>query len=387
MGHIDELFPELAKEVRTLSSAGILPSQKIRELIKEGQILSAKEMSEEQIQPASIDLRLGAIAYRVRASFLPGPNSTVVRKIESLIMSELDLTRSAVLERGCVYVIPLLESLALSHRTAGIGNPRSSIGRLDIFTRLITDYGKEFERIAAGYRGPLYAEVVPRTFSVLVREGMRLSQLRFTQGSASTADTRLAKLNKEEPLVFADDDRPMRAQISGGLLVSVDLQNGSPARIVGYRAKKNAPVIDLSKVDYYEPDEFWEHVPRPASKGVILNPGDFYILGSKEKIRIPPNFAAEMVAFDPSLGEFRIHYAGFFDPGFGHGGEDIKGTPAVLEVRAHEVPFVIEDGQVVGRLIYSRLTEIPDKIYGPLIGSAYQFQRLALSKQFKKAPS
>jgi dCTP deaminase len=382
--NIFDLFPELGKDLHGLHTTGVLPSQKVMDLIEAGAISAAAPLTEEQIQPASIDLRLGPVAYRVQASFLPGKYSTVEKKIRDLMMSELDLERPTVFEKGCVYIVPLMEELILPKGISGKANPRSTTGRLDIFTRLLTDYGTEFERVPEGYRGRLYAEVVPRTFTILVRQGMRLNQLRFIRGNPSSPDTQLSQLDETETLVYLDEDSPGGAMIHKGLRVSVNLQGKHPSEIIGYKAKKNAPVIDLLKTDYYDPGDFWEPIYGPKSKNVILNPDDFYILASKEKVRIPPDFAAEMVAYDPSMGEFRIHYAGFFDPGFGYGLSDIKGTHAVLEVRSHEVPFVIEDGQIVGRLIYERLLEPSQKVYGTHIGSSYQNQGLSLSKQFKR---
>jgi len=384
------LFPELEKDLRELTStAGVLPSQKIKELIQNGGIHSTTPISSDQIQPASIDLRIGPVAYRVRASFLPGEKSTVAKRIEPLQMHELDLTKPSVLEKGCVYIVPLMEELNLPQKISGKANPKSTTGRLDIFTRLITDYGTEFERIREGYKGKLYAEIVPRTFSILVREGTKLNQLRFlhreSSGESIPSDSKLGKLDKEETLVYTENDTPVQAKILEGLRISIDLQGSNGSEIIGYRAKGHAPLIDLAKIDHYDPREFWEPIHRPKSKSIILNPDDFYILLSKQKIRIPPQYAAEMVAYDPSVGEFRIHYAGFFDPGFGYGNDDIKGTHAVLEVRSHEVPFLLEDGQVVGRLIYERLLAVPEKIYGTGIGSSYQGQGLSLSKQFKRA--
>jgi len=380
------LFPELAEESGDTATKGIFPSQMIRDLVKRGHIRSgvSSPIQESQIQPASLDLRLGPVAYRVRASFLPGPTAKVLPKVRDLLMSEIDLTRPTVFERGCVYIVPLLEELALPSDTSAKGNPKSTTGRLDVFTRLITDNGKEFERVPEGYSGQVFAEVVPRTFAIRVQQGLALGQLRFVRGRAASADAKLRKLDREERLAYEPDDRPSRVRIDDGLLVSINLRPNDGAAVVGFRAKKNAPLIDLEKIDHYDPDEFWEPVKSPASGGIILNPGDFYILGSRERLRVPPTFAAEMVAMDTSLGEFRIHYAGFFDPGFGYGMDDSKGTPAVLEVRAHEVPFVMEDGQLVGRLIYNPLLAKPDKLYGAEIGSTYQRQVLALSKHFKR---
>jgi len=379
----ESLFPELGQTANSVSTRGVLPSQNIYELIQNGLISAASPVADDQIQPASLDLRLGPVGYRVRASFLPGETSAVSRKVDEFFMHELDLSSPSVLEKGCVYIIPLAEELFLPPHLSAKANPKSTTGRLDIFTRLITDCGTEFERVKAGYKGKLYVEVIPRTFSVLVKEGTKLNQLRFIQGTRPplTSDSKLDKLHDEETLVFAKDGSPLEPAISQGLRISIDLQ-GFGSEIVGYRARGHAPLIDLSRVNYYDPVDFWEPV-LAKRKSIILNPDDFYILISKEKVRVPPQFAAEMVAYDPSVGEFRIHYAGFFDPGFGYGDDDIKGTRAVLEVRSHEVPFVLEDGQVVGRLMYEPLLSTPDKIYGKAIGSSYQAQGLCLSKQFK----
>ncbi len=381
------LFPELEKEkdIDAFHRKGVLPEQKIKELIQAGHLEATEAISDDQIQPASCDLRLGNVAYRVRASFLPGRHATVAAKIESLKMHMIDLSSPAVLERDCVYIIPLMESLRLPSEISGRANPKSTTGRLDIFTRLLSDYGTEFERIEAGYKGKLYVEVVPRTFSVLVRSGTKLNQLRFFRGIDLTPSNRkLGKLDKAESLVYHADDQPRDAIIAEGLRISIDLTGSAGGKIVGYRAKQHAPLIDLTLINHYDPSDFWEPIPVPKSKTLVLNPDDFYILLSKEKLRIPPDYAAELVAYDSSVGEFRIHYAGFFDPGFGYGNNDIKGTHAVLEVRSHDVPFLLEDGQIVGRLIYEQLLGKPEKTYGSKIGSSYQGQGLSLSKQFKR---
>ena len=382
------LFPELAglpgpQTTPEPRPTGVYPSQKIEEFIAAGWGRAAAPIADVQIQPASLDLRLGPVAYRVRASFLPGKSSTVDAKVQELGMGEIDLRNGAVLDKRCVYVIPLMEEWFFPDDISGKSNPKSTTGRLDLFTRLITDYGMEFERVPPGYRGKLYAEVVPRTFTVAVREGMRLNQVRFVRGSrAPLREGTLDDLHAEEPLVYAEDDSPAVTEIRHGLPISIDLAGSGASPVVGYKAKSHAPLIDLAKVAFYDPDEFWE--PIPPCKRIILNPDDFYILVSKEKVSIPPDLSGEMVAYDPSVGEFRIHYAGFFDPGFGYGLDQGRGTHAVLEVRSHEVPFVIEDGQLVGRLVYERLTEAPRKIYGSGIGSSYQSQGLSLSKQFRR---
>lgn len=373
-------------DLRPLKS-GILPAQQIRELIEKHHITAGQPIEDGQIQPASLDLRLGSTAYRVRASFLPGKFSTVKERIQALHMAEVNLTRPAILEKGCIYIVPLQEQLNLPANTSGRANPKSTTGRLDIFTRLITDYGIEFEQVRSEYKGPLYVEIVSRTFTIIVSQGTRLNQLRFIRGNPSQSDSETIDLHSKETLVYMPDDSPSNAIIDEGVRVSVSLEGDKISDTVAYKAKRNAPAVDLSKLGYYPIDEFWDAVPQPKNRSIILDPGDFYILASKEKVRVPADFAAEMVAFDPSMGEFRIHYAGFFDPGFGYGAGDIPGTRAVLEVRAHEVPFLIEDGQIVCRLLYTPMVSRPDTVYGIGIGSNYQRQGLALSKQFQRPDS
>lgn len=381
------LFPDHESEVAETSEMlqdGILPSQGIRELIKNGHVRGYPDITEQQIQPASLDLRLGDVAYRVQASFLPR-RATVEQRIQELQlrMVRVDLTRTTVFEKGCVYIVPLYEELELPEGISARANPKSSIGRLDIFTRLITDYGNNFERVVPGYRGRLYAEVASRTFTVVVRAGMSLNQLRFIQGNPAPSDRAIRRLDRQQPLVW-EKGSPQRPLIEKkSLKVSVNLLAGDSS-IIGYKAKQNAPVIDLAQVNQYAPEDFWEIKHDPGTRGLILEPGDFYILASKEEISVPPEWAAEMVSMDQDIGEFRIHYAGFFDPGFGYLTGDIKGTHAVLEVRAHEVPFLIEHGQILGRLAYWPLLSRPDKIYGTKIGSSYQLQGLSLSKHFKR---
>ncbi|MGA7924414.1 MAG: 2'-deoxycytidine 5'-triphosphate deaminase [Candidatus Sulfotelmatobacter sp.] len=376
--------PELPAEEAQARTTGILPSQEISNLIARGNVIATPAINPDHIQPASLDLRLGDMAHRVRASFLAGPNSTVEAKIKDLRMARVDLTGASVLEKDCVYIIPLLEELNLPENISGKANPKSTTGRLDIFTRLIADYGTEFDHVPPGYKGKLYAEVVSRTFTVAIRAGMRLSQLRFVQGSARSSDRAIKGLDREEPLVYMDEDSPGKARIERGLRITVNLEGAEAGEIIAYKAKRYAPAIELDKIDFYPTEEFWEVRHQNANKNLILEPGDFYILASRERVSVPPEYAAEMVPFDPSDGEFRIHYAGFFDPGFGHGFSDIKGTRAVLEVRAHEVPFLMEHGQLVGRLNYMPLLCRPHKIYGTNIGSSYQHQALTLSKQFRK---
>jgi dCTP deaminase len=378
------LFPESQSEASEARTTGILPSQAIRELIGSGRIAATPAILEEHIQPASLDLRLGEIAHRVQASFLPGPHSTVEARIKELRMTRVDLTKAAVFEKGCVYIVPLLEQLNLPKDISAKANPKSTTGRLDIFTRLITDYGVEFERVPPGYKGKLYAEIVSRTFTVAVRAGMRLSQLRFVRGNPISPDSLINTLDEQETLVYMDAENAVKAHVDRGLRITVNLEATEPGEVIAYRARGHAPAIELDRIGHYSSEEFWEARQQTENKALILEPNYFYILASRERVRVPPDYAAEMVPFDASMGEFRIHYAGFFDPGFGYGSSDIKGTRAVLEVRAHEVPFLIEHGQLVGRLTYMPLLSRPDKIYGTNIGSSYQYQALTLSKQFRR---
>jgi dCTP deaminase len=357
--------------------AGILPVQAIRGLIAAGHVCLAEPMAADQLQPASLDLRLGSRAYRVRASFLPGPSRKVADKLADLQLHAIDLGPGAVLETGCVYLAPLLESMALPAALAAATNPKSSTGRLDVFTRVIADGVGAFDQIPAGYQGPLYAEICPQTFPVVVRKGSRLSQVRFRSGAAAASDLALVELNQREKLVSAE-----HADIASGIALSVDL-TGDRHGLVGYRAKRHTGLIDVDVPAACRVADFWEPIRADDSRRLILDPDQFYILASKEAVHVPPTHAAEMVPFNPLVGEFRVHYAGFFDPGFGHAAAGGTGAKAVLEVRSHKVPFILEDGQIVGRLIYERLTEVPEVLYGAPLKSNYQGQGLKLSKHFK----
>jgi dCTP deaminase len=358
-------------------TGGVLPAQGIRALVAAGAIRAEPGVAAAQVQPASLDLRLGTVAHRVRASFLAGQGARVADRIADFEMHRIDLTGGAVLEKGCVYVVPLVERLRLPADVQAVANAKSSTGRLDLLTRTITDGGVEFDRIPAGYRGPLFAEICPRSFSVLVRPGMRLNQLRFRRGQAVLDDAALAALHARTPLV---SDSPV---ISDGLGFSVDLMP-PPGRPAGWRAKPHAGVIDLDRIAAYDAADFWDALSSPHGR-LILDPGAFYILVSREAVTIPPDHAAEMAPYLAMVGEFRVHYAGFFDPGFGWAAAGGAGSRGVLEVRCHEAPFVLEHGQVVGRLVYERMAAEPDALYGAGIASNYQGQGLKLSKQFRPA--
>ncbi len=354
---------------------GVLPSQAIESMLEDGEITLDRPLADGQVQPASLDLRLGLTAYRVRASFLTGQGRSVADRLTEFEMHRIDLSNGAVLEKGCVYVVPLMEALALPNDISAVANAKSSTGRLDLLTRTITDGGEEFDRIKPGYSGPLYAEICPRSFSVLVRPGMRLNQIRFRKGQAVLSDAELSALHASSPLVDGE------AVIEDGLGFSVDLKlPGSD--LVGYRAKPHTGVIDLDRIGEYDPQEYWEEV-RSQDGRIILDPGAFYILVSREAVHIPPQYAAEMAPYLAMVGEFRVHYAGFFDPGFGHDAAGGAGSRGVLEVRCHEAPFVLEHGQVVGRLVYERMAEEPEQLYGSGISSNYQGQGLKLSKHFR----
>jgi dCTP deaminase len=392
----DQLFEELP-ETRpadqagdaprsAFSRTGILPSQAIRAMIAGGEIAAAPEIDTDQIQPASLDLRLGKVAYRIRASFLPGPGATVRDKLAELKFHEIDLTRGAVLEAGCVYLVPLIEQLKLRSTIAGFANPKSSTGRLDVFTRLIADRQDCFDSVEEGYSGPLFTEICPRTFAIKVRYGSRLNQIRFRrrvgqqldagEQPGRVGDRRLREIHSDIGLVEGE------AAIREGLNLRISLAPIPPTGMIGYRARRFAGVVDVDAIGAHDANQFWEAVHLGGDRRLVLDPNEFYILASKESVSVPPAYVAEMAPFDPLIGEYRVHYAGFFDPGFGY----VEGKPpaakAVLEVRSLDIPFILEDGQIVGRLIYDKLTEFPDQVYGQGIGSHYQAQGLKLSKHF-----
>jgi len=354
---------------------GVLTDTEIKAMIDSGAVAASDPFDAGQIQPASLDLRLGTCAYRVRASFLTGKDRTVADRLRDFTMHEVNLAAGAVLEKGCVYVVPLLESLTLPKGTTGAASAKSSIGRLDLLTRIITDYGHEFDRVPDGYTGPLYVEICPQSFSVIAQTGQMLNQIIFRRGQTVINDNDLAALHAKSPVVSGD------AVISGGLGFSVDLKPET-GTLVGYRAKPHASVIDLGKLAHYDPKDYWEEVHTDTG-WIILDPGAFYILVSREAIVIPPDHAAEMAPYIAMVGEFRVHYAGFFDPGFGWAEAGGAGSRGVLEVRCHEAPFVLEHGQIVGRLVYEKMTEVPQTLYGREIKSNYQGQGLKLSKHFK----
>ena len=374
-------------------SDGVLADHELRVAVREGWVRSEPPVADEQFQPASLDLRLGPLAYQLRASFLPF-RETVRSRLgtrdladSDLVIDRLALDGGATLQRGSVYLAELLESLELPPHVRGRSNPKSTTGRLDIFTRVITDATGRFDEIRAGYRGPLYLEVSPQSFPVRVHSGLSLNQLRLAVGQTSLADAELLRLYRETPLLYDDDARPLppeRVVFNDGLCMGIDLSGRLTGGIIGYRAHPNPPAVDLAKVGHYDPTEFWEPIKRPARDAYILEANRFYILVSKERIRVPPEFAAEMVVYDAGAGEIRTHYAGFFDPGFGYGDGSLLGTKVVMEVRAREVPFMVYDGQTSFKVWFERLSSRPERVYGAGLGSSYQHQTLSLSKQFRR---
>ena len=374
--------------------AGVLSSQEILELIHKNVITSENGIEKDLIQPASIDLRLGIKAWRVPASFLPGKGNKVSSRLKDLAMHEFSLIDGAVLECGCVYIVKLLENVNLTDNLTGIANPKSSTGRLDVFTRLIVDGAMEFEEVPAGYQGPLYAEISPRTFSVLVRTGSRLNQLRLRRGQSFTSDKEMEILQEHVGLVRNQDNINLPDKIKNGVPLSVDLvgENG----LIGYKARKHSMLIDIDKSNYYRRELFWEKITvedllyrsgdyqnNNNQGSLILSPDAFYILASKEYVSVPSKYAAEMRAYDTKVGEFRAHYAGFFDPGFGLTELGASKTKAVLEVRSHDVPFLIEQDQTVCRLVYEPMANVPSILYGEAGSSNnYQAQGLKLAKHF-----
>ena len=395
-----------------LRTKGVLPIQQIKQLYQLGVITTPTDypLEEGQFQPNSLDLRLGTIAHRVRCSFLP-ENESVDQKLAKLTQHSFSIKDGAVLEPNCTYIIPLLEELhlpdnsMLSHfrkggksgngkgannmvlteeKMSARTNPKSSTGRLDIFTRVITDYSHRFEEIVPGYSGKLYLEVVPKSFPIRVRTGQRLNQLRIRHGFSLLSDEDILRTHHSDPFLFNDNGKPVAIddlKVSNGLFMSVSLQ-GDKSGIVGYKAKKNRDLIDLDLINHYRVSEFWDPIFAKSDDYLILEPEAFYIFASKERCRIPAHLAAEMVPYDTGSGELRTHYAGFFDSGFG-GTRTEGGARAVLEVRSHDVPFLIEDGQTFFRMVFEPNTEIPQLIYGQDIESNYQGQDLKLSKHFR----
>lgn len=376
---------------------GIFPYQDIKRLITGGAISAAPAIEDRQIQPASLDLRLGRKAYRLISSFLPELSAISSRLNimdfyqSDLVMYEMDLSDGAILEKGHVYLVPLLEELTLPKTIRARANPKSTTGRLDVFTRVVTDLTSGFDEIRAGYRGQLFLEIVPRSFAIKVRTGQSLNQIRFVCGEATVSDRSLHALHRATPLLYHNVTPTKRVgshdvRAERGLFLRIDLtgEDQRDSRVIGYRAKKNSHVIDLEKVGHYAAADFWEPLHRHRHDSLLLEPEEFYILVSKERIRVPPGYAAEMVAYEAACGELRTHYAGFFDPGFGYGvNGEIKGTQVVLEVRPHDVPFLIHDGQTFFKVLYETMMADPAQLYGSGLGSSYQRQTLTLSKHFK----
>jgi dCTP deaminase len=380
-------LPADAAERERDQSGGVLPAQRLRDAIaREWIVAGERRILPESVQPASIDLRLGERAWVLRCSFLPDSDSTVEQKVDDLAFEEIDLRDGATLERDRPYLVPLIEELRLPEQIRAKANPKSSTGRLDVFTRVLTDRSHRFDEIAAGYSGHLYLEVVPRTFAIRVKTGLGLNQVRLIEGDGRLTDRELLELHRREPLLFRDSEPVADSSLSlgDGLFLSLDA-SGGPESTVGYRAKKNSLPIDLTRTRALSWQDYWEPVHPEAGRRIVLEPEVFYLLLSAEGVSIPPSYAAEMLAYDPTAGELRTHYAGFFDPGFGYASERpgaARGSRAALEVRARDVSFMVEHGQPVCKLAFERMAEEPDVLYGKEIGSNYQGQLTMLSKHF-----
>ncbi len=369
------------------SAEGVLPGQLLERAIRAGYIDAGRfNIPEANVQPASLDLRLGERALRIRCSFLPGEDP-VERKLKDYILDEVDLRGDgAMLEARCPYLIELKERLDLPAGLRGKANPKSSTGRIDVFTRVITDHSDRFDEVAPGYQGPLYLEVVPLSFAVRVKEDLTLNQLRLTMGRPGLSDDQVRQAHREAPILYRGG-APVPTEelsLSHGLFLGLDLRGDARGQ-VGYSTRDSAPLLDLAAGAEVDPRPFWDPVFREEGDRLVLSPRRFYLLMSDEAVSIPPNLAAEMTAYDPTSGELRSHYAGFFDPGFGFdptGG--FKGSRAALEVRAHDVPFMVENGQAVCKLTFERMLEEPTALYGSGIGSSYQQQEETLSRYFRR---
>jgi dCTP deaminase len=367
------------------ATSGVLPSQRLREALeREWLVADPWRIPAESVQPASIDLRLGEHAWALRCSFLPDRSSTVQEKAADLAFQRIDLRDGATLERDRPYLVPLIEELRLPPEVRAKANPKSSTGRLDVFTRVLTDRSHRFDEIAAGYHGGLYLEVVPRTFAIRVQTGLALNQVRLILGDGRLGDQELIALHGECPLLYRDSAPLPASEISlaDGLFLSLDA-SGSEQSTVGYRAKRNSLPIDLMHGGRLRWEDYWEVVHPERGGRIVLEPEVFYLLLSAEGVSIPPGYAAEMLAYDPTAGELRTHYAGFFDPGFGYArGGGVLGSRAALEVRARDVSFMVEHGQPVCKLAFERMAGEPDVLYGEDVGSSYQGQTTMLSKHF-----
>ena len=370
------------------SAEGVLPGHLLERAIVAGYVDAGRfKIPESNIQPASLDLRLGERALRIRCSFLPGEDS-VERKLKDYILDEIDLRGDgAMLEARCPYLIELKERLDLPAGLRGKANPKSSTGRIDVFTRVITDHSERFDEVTAGYQGPLYLEVVPLSFAIRVKEDLTLNQLRLSMGRPWLTDEQIRTAHASEPILFRGGEAvpPEDLVLSDGLFLGLDLHGDEHGR-VGYSTRDSAPLLDLAAGREVDPAPFWDPVYREDGDRLVLSPNRFYLLMSDEAVSIPPDLAAEMTAYDPTSGELRTHYAGFFDPGFGFDpNRQFRGSRAALEVRAHDVPFMVENGQAVCKLTFERMLEEPLALYGAEIGSSYQQQEETLSRHFRRS--
>jgi dCTP deaminase len=370
------------------ATEGVLPGQFLEQAIRAGYVDAGRfKIPSVNVQPASLDLRLGERALRIRCSFLPGADS-VERKLKDYVLDEIDLRGDgAMLEARCPYLVELKERLDLPAGLRGKANPKSSTGRIDVFTRVITDYSDRFDEVAPGYSGPLYLEVVPLSFAVRVKEDLTLNQLRLSLGRPWLSDDEVRAAHAVMPILFRRGEPVPEEKLvlSDGLFLGLDL-HGDDRGQVGHSTRDSAPLLDLTAGQPTDPTPFWDPVYREEGDRLVLSPRRFYLLMSDESVCIPPSLAAEMTAYDPTSGELRTHYAGFFDPGFGFDPTgSFRGSRAALEVRAHDVPFMVENGQAVCKLTFERMLEEPTALYGSGIGSSYQQQEETLSRYFTRS--
>ncbi len=350
---------------------GALVYQDYLKLIKKNYIIN-ETIDQNQIQPASLDLSLSEECYEIKHSFL-SHKTTVRRKLKDLIIKKINLNKEFIFKKDKTYIVKLNESLNLKNNIFGHCNPKSSTGRLDIFCRTIVDFAEEYEKIPNNYQGEIFLEITSRSFDVAFKKGNCLNQLRLIMGNQYyLSDEQLKKIKTKLKIT---NFKKNTLKINNGVKISVDLSN---SKTIAYVAKNNTPVLKFSKIKSHKINDFWKAI-KNIDNSLLIEKNKFYILKSKEKVIIPDNLAGEMIPYDTGIGDFRAHYAGFFDPGFGMP----NGTYAVLEVKTNEIPFLLEDGQTIARIKYEKLNKNSNIVYGKDIKSNYQNQGLKLSKHFK----
>ncbi len=360
---------------------GTLPDEGIAALIEAEAIASGSGIDGTQVQPASLDLSLGEAAWWMPGSVLPLPGEPVEALLERFARCRLDLSRPEVFVRGQVYVVRLDERLALPEGLAAYANGKSSIGRIDVQTRVLTDENPRYDKVPPGYRGPLYLEVIPKSFDIRVRAKDRLNQAIFYRDRRRLGAAALAEVHGRCPLVRAPGEGLAGFRRNSGLLLTLDLEQP----VVGWVAKRSLEPIDLAQVHFHDPSEYFDPIPKPRRGALFLSREAFYIFSTHERVVVPPELAAEMLPYDTSAGEFRAHYAGFFDPGFGWGAAgELGGTPAVLEVRPYEDDLLVRHRQPVCKMAFEQLTAAPRQLYGQGQSHYAEQRGPRLSKYFEE---